>query len=236
MNKRGSHVGMMLSFVLFVTAVIFIYTFIEPSLQTGEDKEQLLKQIKEKLPEYFEENLLNLKISLTQDCCENKNCFSIEQDSKVSSLELIVKDKQGNEIKSESSSDKIKIEKVEENYLNLFFANTSFVKQEASLEDCNEIDTDSYTYALTSKKYYFQSRIENFILNSSDKKFYEETKNNFYLPEGTEFRISFIYENGSKLGKNPENISTSIFVEQFSIYYVNSTADTNPGFIEISVW
>ena len=35
-NKKGSHVGMILSFALFITFVVFIYTIVNPTINTSE--------------------------------------------------------------------------------------------------------------------------------------------------------------------------------------------------------
>ena len=45
MNKKGSHVGMMLSFVIFVTFLVFLYSILYPMIKTGQDKKLVLDNL-----------------------------------------------------------------------------------------------------------------------------------------------------------------------------------------------
>ncbi len=45
MNKKGSHVGMMLSFVIFVTFLVFLYSVLSPVVKTEQDKKLVLDSL-----------------------------------------------------------------------------------------------------------------------------------------------------------------------------------------------
>ena len=45
MNKKGSHVGMMLSFVIFVTFLVFLYSVLYPMVKIGQDKKLILDNL-----------------------------------------------------------------------------------------------------------------------------------------------------------------------------------------------
>lgn len=46
MNKKGSHVGMMLSFVIFITFIVFLYSILQPLLTMRQNKEFALESLK----------------------------------------------------------------------------------------------------------------------------------------------------------------------------------------------
>ena len=48
-KKGGTHVGMMLSFVIFITFITFLYTIIQPSIQVQKSKQVTLDVLKENL-------------------------------------------------------------------------------------------------------------------------------------------------------------------------------------------
>ncbi len=61
MNKRGSHVGMMISFVIFITFLVFLYSILQPVIKTRQDKELVLDSLKTELL-----NMLNETTSVTE--------------------------------------------------------------------------------------------------------------------------------------------------------------------------
>jgi len=236
-NKKASHVGMILSFVLFVTSILFLYEIISPSITSAEDKSKLIAQIEQKIPDYFEETLYNQKISLKENCCDDLTCIKIEKNILVEGLNHLVKDSEENKINSNSKGDYILIEKGETNYFNIFFSKEEFDLEESNLEDCTLVEKEEYDGAFNSKKYYFESKIESFIEKLKTQNEYYKIKKELSLPEGTDFSMVFVYNNGSRIGNPPnENLSTNIYVEQKPIYYVDLNSRINPGFLEIGVW
>ena len=65
-NKRGSHVGIVLSFVIFVTFLAFLYTIIEPTIKIQQDKESLLNYLKIELMETFSADLTSTSITINK--------------------------------------------------------------------------------------------------------------------------------------------------------------------------
>jgi len=65
-EKRGtSHLGFVLSFVIFLTFLLFMYAMIEPVLKIQPGKETLLNDVKNKIVGEFEADPLNKKLSST---------------------------------------------------------------------------------------------------------------------------------------------------------------------------
>ena len=57
MNKRGSHVGVILSFAIFITFMVFLYFIIEPAIRIQGDKQNILDNLERELLEKFSANL-----------------------------------------------------------------------------------------------------------------------------------------------------------------------------------
>ncbi len=51
MEKKGSHVGMMLSFIIFITFFVFLYTVLQPIIKTEQNKKLILDSLEIELVE-----------------------------------------------------------------------------------------------------------------------------------------------------------------------------------------
>ena len=56
MNKKGSHVGMMLSFVIFVTFLVFLYSVLYPMIKLGQNKKLILDNLIIEMVEMLDSN------------------------------------------------------------------------------------------------------------------------------------------------------------------------------------
>lgn len=59
--KKGSHVGMMISFVIFVTFLVFLYSILQPVIKIRQNKELVLDSLKTELV-----NMLDSPTSVTE--------------------------------------------------------------------------------------------------------------------------------------------------------------------------
>jgi hypothetical protein len=80
-NKKGSHVGVVLSFVLFITFVIYLYAITESGLELGENKENSLEYLKKQVLEFSSAELTTASVAISQpssyDCVNLNNFFSL---------------------------------------------------------------------------------------------------------------------------------------------------------------
>lgn len=53
MNAKGSHVGVMLSFVIFITFIVFMFVIFEPNINLGNSKKSVLTYLEKVLVEKF---------------------------------------------------------------------------------------------------------------------------------------------------------------------------------------
>lgn len=79
MNSRGSHVGFIISFLVFVTFVSFLYTLIAPDLRTRASQEYLVSSVEEKLLDEISGNYLSLTLQNERE--QQKSCVSFSSDT-----------------------------------------------------------------------------------------------------------------------------------------------------------
>ena len=75
-NKLGSHVGMIISFVIFITFIVFLYTVVKPAITTGEDKQTILSALEMQILENISANLTTATVQI-----KNNQDISIELQS-----------------------------------------------------------------------------------------------------------------------------------------------------------
>jgi len=242
MDKRGSHVGMILSFVMFVTAILFLYEIMNPLSKSDEEKEKLIEQLKMSLEKPLKINLTTVTLSV-ENLNSEKDCISFERDIfKIdSNLENhLVKDISGKIIKSKIEGNKIQIETAET--IKIYFMEGIDINILNVDGDCQELkDKDKpnkdFIFTLSKNKVYSESKINEFIENlSSNEEFYHKTKESFFLPSNSEFNLIFKYTNNSIIGEEKNITNTNVFVEEYPITYINSSADINSGFLSVFVW
>jgi len=232
--KKASHVGVVLSFVIFITFLIFLYSILEPALKTQKDKQAILDSLKIKLIKNFSADLTTTSINLEKGVV---SCFEIEQISGVSVLNSIVKDRFDNLVNSFPKSGNLQIDPKSANnkFFKIFYS--SEFNESENLGSCDFIDSDNYLRGFSkTKEYVFEKKIIEIKELMADENFYEIFKQNLGISIGNEFGFSFTNNIGEIIGTKEKNISTNIYVEEIPIQYVNNEANINSGKLNIRVW
>ena len=66
LNKKGSHVGLVVSFLIFIVFISFLRIILEPALVSNEEKKVILEDVEKELIEYREEIGLASKLRLME--------------------------------------------------------------------------------------------------------------------------------------------------------------------------
>src|SRR3989344_9392359 len=98
-QKKGSHVGVVLSFVIFMTFIFFIYLITQPALKT-ERKDNSLEFLAMGLMEKVSANLTAVSVAITQsnpqDCVRLSSFFSTTDVGN----KVVARDNSGNTLQS----------------------------------------------------------------------------------------------------------------------------------------
>ena len=233
-NKRGTHVGVILSFLIFVTFLAFLYSITEPATRVSRDKLDLLEYLKVELLKEFSEDLSILTINLTGE----EGCIVFgEIDEGLSGWGVVAKDSEGNLLYSHRKDVETEVSGAQIGILKLYY----------SKEFSNGTDLGCETY-LSSGDYdirifrttqeIFNSTI-NRISNEINENYtyYEELKSKLGASSDDEF--GFTFSDGNKnfiAGTEEKDVNVDIYSEEIPIQYLDNEANINPGFLSMRVW
>lgn len=237
MNKRGSHVGMMISFIVFVTFLIFVRIIFEPAINSVDTKEKFIEGIENKILENISEETLITTISVVSPA----TCVSIT--SFISGFNgyegIVIKDENGNVVSnsiSPSDSDTLQIERTSStlDFLKIYSSDGFDSSQEESLS-CTALVEDStyYVRATKRKTYVFEERMESLVSNYDN---YESFKKNLNLPNDTEISVELELGNGTIMGTTQKNITANIYTRESSVEYIDSNANVLSGKLRVKIW
>ena len=200
-KRGGTHVGFMLSFVIFVVFLIFIYSIlIEPTI-TQSDKKSALENLKIRLIEKVSEDLtstaVNLKISNpSENCIELKNFISQAEISPN-----IISKNNNNVLQSYVSSNNLKIERWSSEIFFKIYYSKEFEALSSGGSNCKRVNENQYAIGLIKvEEYVFENKIIDLI--NSYKVDYEQLKEELKIPFGSDFGFGFTYGNGTLITTN----------------------------------
>jgi len=238
-NKKGSHVGVVLSFVIFVTFLAFFYSIIEPTIKIDQTKQIILDYLEGEFINNLSEELATSTITINKSLVLEK-CVRLNE--LITLLEvgnkMIVKNGAGNISKSSSDGNDLWLNRTDsdETFFKIF-SSEEFETLALPSSPCFPLQENQGDYSIrfTNKNIYvFESRINKTLERYANN--YEEFKNELNIPFGTEFGFSFINSTGGIIKTDEKNISVNVFVGEVAIQYVDKSANILPGFIDITVW
>ncbi|MEK6760437.1 MAG: hypothetical protein AABX93_00785 [Nanoarchaeota archaeon] len=249
MKERGgaSHLGFILSFVIFITFVLFVYTTLEPTLKIRGDKQPVIDSVKNTLMENFEVNSTTITI-VNASQVSSQSCIILSaiiggasnQIDSSDSDNLKIKGYNGENFYYEVQSGDLEIgtwnptDLAEDGFLIKLYYSDEIVKD--SGDSGSSCGVTPYSIKLwKEKKQIFESKIISVMEQYESN--YEQMKTDFNFPDGNEFIFSF--ELGDRTILEPSGIeipSTEIYAATFPIEYLDDELNSQMGFLTIKVW
>jgi hypothetical protein len=248
-RKKGSHVGVVLSMLVFITFALFLYSVIVPAFkQKNSQKDLSIEFIASKLTGDLSSNLTVITITNNSASTSNYKCIQIDNsfldawDIKGSStstiFQIITKNESGDIINSSYNTNfnNIRIDwKNNEKFFKIYVANESFNQRLYGIEPAeNEISRAFTTGLITTDKYVFDSKILALLDYYNNN--YITLKNQYNLQQSTEFGFGFKYANQTIIQTSDKNISAEIYSQEIPVQYVDKEANINQGFLIVKVW
>jgi len=240
-KKGGTHVGMMLSFVIFITFITFLYTIIQPSIQVQKSKQVTLDVLKENLIGEVSANFSFVQIEIILNEEAESDCFLMEDFSEGKNFITKVLNKNtGQESVSQASRNGGQISmKTSPDLGNKFFR----IYYSEEIFDTFNPSCDSTTSSIDTvinlereEVYVFESKVLNLIEFYNIPSNYILLKQNFGVPNNLEFSFSFQNTQDEIIETIQTNTSIDIYAERIPFQYINKTASINTGYITIKVW
>ncbi|MEK6906666.1 MAG: hypothetical protein AABW81_03525 [Nanoarchaeota archaeon] len=235
MNKRGTHLEIVISFVLFITFLMFLLIITSPLIKK-EGKEDVFsnKIVIEKIMEKISANFIVVSISNESYADSgNANCVKINN-TRIGTNNLlysIVKDKDGNIINSSKSGEYLMIEwNSNKTFYKLYYSEEYLKSTQTTNNNC----TLAKEGLIRSKKYVSERRVREAVSNYEAN--YNRFKNDLSIPSNIEFSFSFMYSNGTSLSTKESDVSGGIYVKESKIEYIDDSADINFGSLKVKTW
>jgi len=226
MNKRGTHVGIIASFSVFILFLVALYVVVEPVISQQKDKDLVINYLELRLLQEFSGNLTTAIISNCSGYMLQIPLADIRiKDSP--DLKQIAKDKNNNVIQSQKALGIVNIASTSEDVLWLYLAEVNFNSTgigSAGDQGLYEVESIRFT------KEIFEEKIINGTIN------FETLKTNLKIPQGTEFSFSFKMQNNTIINAREVNTSLEVIAKEIPIQYYDERANKLNGKINIKIW
>ena len=221
-NKKATHVGVILSFVIFVTFVIFLIVVLKPTSNLQNSEKATIELLKNNLQNFISSELTSFILSPSSSA----NCFTLDESNfSLGNLNYSVRNQNNENLNSYRGADILYIEKSDSDqiykvdYASEELNNTLFVDP----ADCVELEINSIKK--TDKM--FESKINELILKQENN--YSGLKSDFNIPSEKEFGIIFEFENITTIGKSVPEKRKATYVKKFQVIYLDLNANERTG-------
>src|SRR3989344_1665790 len=208
-NKKGSHVGTVISFVVFLTFLLFFYIISQPVVSYKKENKIIFEKVKSEIEERINYETVISLIEI-EDFTGNSECIRLKSffEKTKSPKNTTVKDDQEIIISDtpRSNSNDLILQKNNHGKITVYASESLDKTGEIQSSDCTSIDYETGYNIKTVKKdfYSFENRILTLLKDYQDD--YEKLKKEMEIFEGDNFGFSFIYENGTEIGTAEKNI------------------------------
>ncbi len=239
-HKKGSHVGFVISFVLFVAFVFFMYALLSSRINLGQNKQSSLENVKSEVIKRVSGNLTTTSVKVNQAASQSCFHFSGLLNKISAGQNFIVQNYSGNIFTSYISSDgDIYVSRSGDTISTLFEIYSSGEFPPAATSGpigCVDLSEGTgYTIGLSkTESNVFASEIFNLFGNYTQN--YSGLKKDIKIPSGDEFGLIFTYSNGTEIKTPMRNITLNVYASRIPIQYIKSDATSESGFINALVW
>ena len=238
-GKRGSQVGIIISFNLFILFLLSIFLLINPVLKERGEKQPVLYSLYQNILENVSSNmtLTLIKIGASYNS-GGKTCLNFSEGGWDSGEDIVVKNITNERISSNINYPEIEVNWEGENrFLKVYSSLENFESMPLSPNDCATPteNLDFFIKSIKTENYVFESNIAklNTIYNNS----YEDLKHYLDVPLEEEFGFSFINSTGDtviEVGRIPTSVS--VYSKENYVNYVDNQSNILPGVIIVKVW
>lgn len=230
-NKRGSHVGMMLSFAIFITFITFLYFAVEPGLRVGSDEEFLLSSVQVKLLDMFYDDIKIITISNTT-IQGPLNCIQVDSDDVGLLGNVSVRNNKNELVVSNMTNDYLYLNWNGEPYFKIYISTSLIENAETTNSGCTpNYKIESIVEDLQISESKIIEVVEEYTSN------YDTLRNELGLI--TEENFGFDFYDGSEnliIGTSDSIDKFSVYAERIPVNYFNTKGEVLSGSIVLRVW
>ena len=227
-DKKGSHVEIIISFIIFVVFVIFLLAIIGPSISTQKSKKNIFESIEKEIISKTSADMTIITVNLASG---GGNCVALDNllDDLNIGENIIVKDSSGNNLVSTLNGDSLQINRLstEDRFFKIYYSGEFW-----DLGTGAGCSSRSYEVGLVkTDKYIFQNKFMDLLDRD-----YETLKKEMKMSEGVEFGYGIVLSNGTIIERNTEDVSTNIYIRETPIEYVDPYGNVLEGYLRTKIW
>jgi len=236
-TKKGSHVGIVLSFVFFVTFIMFFYIMVQPALAT-ENKRAVLDILKENIIEMASAELTSVSVLINSEdpqlCVQLIDFFNkVEIGNRV-----IIRNNEGEVLDAKISGQDLFVERDgNEIFLKIYGSEEFSITETGTMSSCKQLSEGSGGYILGLIKTtteIFETKILYIIERHEND--YQDLKQDLSVPAGNGFGLDFIYANETSISTTNTPVGISTFAGEFPVKYVTEDSAMEMGILRIKIW
>lgn len=234
-TKKGSHVSIILSFIIFIGFLLFLYPIIVgPIFESRNNNQQTLQELKTNILENISEESTTFSFEITS--AAGNSCVEI--------IDFLTRTGIGSNLVVENSAGVLETAYVLGNNLQIdrisnneeFFRGIYSPRLEAlgpAPGSCQSVQISGYNLGLVKNEIHiFEQDVENLLAS------YNANYNDLRIKmtsSGRDFDFTFTYNNGTKIGQ-VKDVPVSTTPEEFSVQYINKDGKVLQGILNLRVW
>lgn len=233
MNKKGSHVGVVLSFIIFMSFILFFYIILPPAV-VQEEREGFLDYLESRILEEITSEVTTASISISPSA---SSCVSLEFFFSTYDIgdKVLVVDSNGNSIDEDESEGDLEISQGSETFFKVYGSN-DFSTPTDSLSGCELISFGNYEVGLLKTE---DEAISSKIVNLSQRYIVnlQGLKSTLLIPPENNFGFNFTYQNGTSIVVGYEVIEgIGVYLKSMNLQYIKEDGSKEIGTLEIRTW
>lgn len=235
-GKQGSQVEVVISFVIFMMFLFFIYLMTQPAIKS-ERKDSSLENLANGLAERVSGNLTSVSVSIsaTQDCVELVNFFSA-----TGIGDRILARSEGEiALPLGTSGSSLFAERTGVTFFRVY-ESEEFAQETGAMSGCQSlIQGSGYNLGLIkTEKKIFETKVLTLISDYNSD--YDALKDELEIPQENDFDFSFTYKNGTQVLTQNQGKTTlsnvNIYSRSVPVIYTSKTAGTESGLLNVKMW
>lgn len=236
-NKRGTHVGFVVSFVIFITFIVFMYFLLSSRVDFGQQKANSLEYVKTAITEKISGNLTTASIAINQanpqSCVQLRDFFL---NTAGIADRFIVRSDSGGILVSSKSGNDLFVQRDGNLFFRIYGSEEFNLGSQGTINPCQPLNEGTgYSFGLIrDSENVFESKVIRLLDNYTAD--YQALKNDMQIGERDEFGFRFIYSNGTELITPEKNLTINIYIGRIPVQYIKTDAATESGFVDAIVW
>jgi len=222
-NKKATHVGVILSFVIFITFVVFLIVILRPTSNLHNNEKATIELLKKNIQNFVSAEITSFILTPSDT---PSNCFNLNDSGyDLSEFNVSARNQENTVLNTDRDSNALYIEKTASDQIYKVDYSPSYLNTNSfsNPNNCKDLDVKS----IKKTDQILEPLINELILKQENN--YSGLKNDFNMPSEKEFGIMFEFENTTTIGKSIPEKRKATYVKKFQVIYLDLNANERIG-------